>query len=184
MAAAFACSSPARCTSDYYHSSPLLSSPATQGMTRSSRRSGMARRIAHTICRCWAMQRLRISTGSTSAEHPPAGRAAGRGAKGRVRHQQGIPGLLNRSPLLRWCSETPTQKHCKHCNHRKRCKRCKHCRHWNYTHPTPLLPCGGAWSLPGCPPRQTAAPPGQPPPWHPACRQPARHARRRMSQPR
>ena len=63
----------------------------------------MARRIAHTICRCWAMQRLRISTGSTSAEHPPAGRAAGRGAKGRVRHQQGIPGLLNRSPLLRWC---------------------------------------------------------------------------------
>ena len=41
--------------------------PATQGITRSSRRSGMARRMRHTMCRCCAAHSERMSTGSTSA---------------------------------------------------------------------------------------------------------------------
>ena len=59
-----------------------LAPPATHGITRSSRRSGMARRIRHTMCRCCAWHRLRISTGSTSAAAPRGRGAAAAAAAG------------------------------------------------------------------------------------------------------
>ncbi len=61
-------------------------SPATQGITRSSRRSGMARRMRHTMCRCCAMHTLRISTGSTSAGGQKGIRWEGVEKHGSLRH--------------------------------------------------------------------------------------------------